>query len=203
MVKENIEEEKVSISKKDFADIQNFIKSNAEKEAEKDKKIEELTAKINSLSSKTMEEVEELDKTIEQGTKGTLRKTQDGKFVIGWVKKPNGRAIYSERNPANQTEMLQFIDLVVLGKDKPMKTLYKTFIEDFATEEITFSAVRNQPAEIISDGLRDQMFFDTKTGQMESTGRKVKAVIINDAKVKVVVNLNGQDIEIDESFINA
>jgi len=192
-------EEGMFLSKKEMGELRGIIASSAEKDAT----IKELSEKVAELSSRTNESLPVEDPTVQVGTEGTLKKTPDGQWIIGMVKKPNGRYVYSERNPGNQNEFILFVDLVVLGKDKPVKTMYKDFIEDYAPEKIVFSRAIRLPAEITADGTREEAAYDSDTGEMKPTGRLVKASVVNDTKKQVVVVLDGKEVIINEEFINA
>lgn len=187
----------VVLSKEEMDQVRNIIKSNTEK----DKQIAELTRKVEELSHKEDEPVE--DTTREVGTKGTMKKTPDGDWVVGFTRRPNGRAIYKEVNPGNQNEYLEFIDLIVLGKDKPVKTLYKAFSEDFQSEEVTLVRKNKKPTKILHDGGTVlNMQYDSTEGDMKETGRKVRAVVVNDADFVFTVNLDGKEVDVDQQFIN-
>lgn len=191
-------EETVTLTKQEMADVRAILKSNGEKDA----KIKELSDKVDELSSRKPAEERVVDPTIKVGSKGTLKKTPDGLWIVGYTKRPNGRAVYKEVNPSNQNETLEFIDLLVIGKDKPVKTRYKDFIEDYQSEEVEFVRKEKKPAEIIKDGFREQAVFDPKAGEMVATGRKVPATVVNDTRESVVVILDGKEVQIDDNFIN-
>lgn len=193
----NESEKGFTLSKQEMADVQAILK----KSAEKDAKLEELSRQVAELSNREPSEPT-IEENIVVGSKGTLKKTPNGDFIIGYEKRPNGRAVYKEVNPANQNEYLEYINLIVYGKDKPVKTLYRDFISDYQTEVVTFVRKEKREPEIVKEGKVEVTRFDEKSGEMVGTGRFVPAVVMNDSLQKVYVMIDGKEVEIDDKFLN-
>ncbi len=193
----NESEKGFTLSKQEMADVRAILKGSAEKDA----KIEELSRQVAELSSREPSEPT-IEENIVVGSKGTLKKTPNGDFIIGYEKRPNGRAVYKEVNPANQNEYLEYINLIVYGKDKPVKTLYRDFISDYQTEVVTFVRKEKREPEIVKEGKVEVTRFDEKSGEMVGTGRFVPAVVVNDSLQKVYVMIDGKEVEIDDKFLN-
>jgi hypothetical protein len=191
------EKDDIVLSKQEVEDLRKVISESAKK----DEIIANLEKKMNAMEVSVNKEDIVIDETIPVGTEGHLYKTPEDKWIIGWVIRPNGRAVYKELNPANMTEYLEWIDLIVLGKDKPVKTLFKD-IHDYADEKVTFVKKNKLENIVKNEGMRDHMVYDSKVGEMVKSGRKIKAVVVNDNVQSFVVNLDGKEVEIHERFMN-
>jgi hypothetical protein len=143
---------------------------------------------------------------VRNKAKETLIKMRmwEGEYVIGWVnisrneKRP--QYISSEYNPQTRETTL-FINLILLGKDKPVKVEYLNYLRE--SEQVWVKQVRKiqEESEIVSQGVvRKKEFAQNGYGMFE-TQVEVDVESITEHFSYEVLLETGDKITVDSRFI--
>lgn len=195
MADQTIKEQEVTLSKAELKDIQKFMSESASK----DKQIEDLSGLVAELK-KTIEKTSgDVDSNIEvepvkTGEDCRLRK-YDGNWVLGWTEK----GIYIERNKLN--EIVEFMDVIVQGKEKPVKMPLLSYINDLPQSVVKIKEKKELKPIVKDEGLVPVMSFSEKTGEHVHTGRKIRSQVII-KQFEFVFVLDGEKVTLHERFVN-
>lgn len=187
----------VVLSKQELDDIKKFMGESAAK----DKEIADLKGLVGALRKSVEEQsgmtpsVEE--ETIETGKFCRMRKTPEGKWVLGWTE----RGAYQEHGKINPNEMLMYIDITVDGVKDPVKVLYLDFLNNYHQKIVQIKEKREKNQEVKDEGFVSHQAWDDKAGMHIPTGRKVRSRVIT-KHYEVDVELDGKVVTVSDRFIN-
>ena len=191
-------EEVVTLTKDEVKDIKEIIV----KSAEKDDQIVELTGLIADLKKIVTENAKNGDpststlevEAVQTGKYARLRK-YDGAWILGWTEK----GIYRLKN--NLNEIVEYLDVIVKGKDKPVKMELLSYLNDCPQEVVEIKEHKPLPDIVKEEGLISVQNFNEKTGEHTETGRKVRSRVISSEK-ELVFELDGDKTTIHQRYVN-
>lgn len=179
------------------------------------KMVGDLTEKVKSQGVEN-ETLRSMISGIADTSKPTLKKVMDrfvflrvvgGKPVKGYVNKAElpgkKKYVYTMPHPQFADEVVEYIDLEILGEEKPVKMKYLDYIQN--TERIKCRIAGVKEEEIIENqGEVEKQSFDESHGyRMNRTGIFVPAEVITKVRTFTLELPDKTEVEIGEDFINA
>lgn len=187
----------VVLTKEELDNIKKFMGESAAK----DKEIADLKGLVGALR-KTVEEqgggqpsLEE--EMIEAGKTGRMRKTPEGKWVLGWTP----RGVYQEPSKQNPAVMLEYIDLIVEGVREPVKVLQTDYHSNYHQKVVVIKEWRDLPDDVKDEGIVSHQAWDDKAGQYIPTGRRVRSRVVTELR-EADVELDGKIVTVRDRFVN-
>lgn len=141
---------------------------------------------------------ESQENSVKVGTVCQMRRLPEtNEWVLGWT----DRGSYRERDE-KFNEIVEYVDLVVQGKEKPVKMRYLDFLNECPRRYVRILNRNKVRTDVEKGDLVERAVYDPKMKDMIFTGQKVRSTVTKDV-YEYVLDLDGKEVTVSERFINA